>query len=652
MTTFFRFLKVDDKDEALKHSIGKLSHGDVTKNVYHTDPSEFFDIPGAPFAYWVSSEVRACFNKFDKIESEERTARQGLATSDDFRFIRTSWEISGKHWPLFAKGGDYSLYYYDLHLKVNWQNNGAQIKALICKKYPYLKGNWEFVVKNTSYYLRPGLTWPRRTQKGLGMRLMPEGCIIADKGPAIYCKTNNPIELLALQAIVASCAFRYLINLQISFGSFEVGVIGRTPIPSLSPLDMNFLAERTKEIWALKRTLDKVIETSHVFILPELILNRIIKFESVLVLNTKINTIQKQIDDYCFELYQYSFDDRLLASEQLEELLSIEDENISNSSEKSKNTQLTKNVLSWAVGVVFGRYDWRLAKGTESQLFEDPEPFDPLPEKSPGMLVDDTVVYHHHEGILCCDNGHNHDLQMLITKVLIDVDVFTDIDISLWLEKDFFTHHLMQYSKSRRQAPIYWPLQTPSGSFTLWIYYNQLNEQSLYICINNFIDPKLKQVNNDLLAIQNKTNRSSQEENELEKLINFEIELKNFRDELLGIAQFWTINFNDGVQITAAPLWKLFQHKAWQKKLKKTWEELEKGKYDWAHLAYSIWPERVLKKCHKDHSFAIAHDVEAELWEEVGVPEKSGKRTKLVWQPKELSDAELDAYIQKKIAEN
>ena len=30
-------------------------------------------------------------------------------------------------------------------------------------------------------------------------------------------------------------------------------------------------------------------------------------------------------------------------------------------------------------------------------------------------------------------------------------------------------------------------------------------------------------------------------------------------------------NLNDGVQITAAPLWPLFRHKPWQKVLKDTW---------------------------------------------------------------------------------
>jgi hypothetical protein len=69
-------------------------------------------------------------------------------------------------------------------------------------------------------------------------------------------------------------------------------------------------------------------------------------------------------------------------------------------------------------------------------------------------------------------------------------------------------------------------------------------------------------------------------------------------------------NQNDGVLITAAPLWRLFRHKPWQKNLKKCWDELEAGKYDWSHLAYAIWPDRVQEACKKDNSIAIAHGLE------------------------------------------
>src|SRR5690606_20395168 len=139
---------------------------------------------------------------------------------------------------------------------------------------------------------------------------------------------------------------------------------------------------------------------------------------------------------------------------------------------------------------------------------------------------------------------------------------------------------------------IYWPLSTSSGSYTLWLYYHRLTDETLYTCVNDFVDPKLKRVTEAVAGLRAKSGRSAADERELERLIAFEAELKDFRDELLRIVKFWKPNLNDGVQITAAPLWKLFQHRLWQKKLKETWEKLEAGDYDWAHLAYSIWPDR------------------------------------------------------------
>jgi hypothetical protein len=44
--------------------------------------------------------------------------------------------------------------------------------------------------------------------------------------------------------------------------------------------------------------------------------------------------------------------------------------------------------------------------------------------------------------------------------------------------------------------------------------------------------------------------------------------------------------------------------------LKDTWTKLQKGDYDWAHLAHAYWPDRVREKCKTDKSLAIAHDLE------------------------------------------
>jgi len=101
-------------------------------------------------------------------------------------------------------------------------------------------------------------------------------------------------------------------------------------------------------------------------------------------------------------------------------------------------------------------------------------------------------------------------------------------------------------------------------------------------------------------------------------------ELRAFLEEVKRVAPLWNPNLDDGVIINFAPLWRLVpQHKPWQKELKSTWDALCDGKYDWAHLAMHLWPERVVPKCATDLSLAIAHGLEDVFWLE----ETDGKWT-------------------------
>jgi hypothetical protein len=255
-------------------------------------------------------------------------------------------------------------------------------------------------------------------------------------------------------------------------------------------------------------------------------------------------------------------------------------------------------------------------------------------------------------GILTDDEGHPENVEKRVRETLHFVwseraeaieaeacQILGAPSLREYFQKPslFFAEHLARYSKSRRQAPIYWLLSTPSNSYSLWLYYHRLNDQTMFTCVNDFVDPKIKQVSDEAKNLRQKKSRSSTEETKLERLTDLEHELKDLRDELLRVAKFWKPNLNDGVQITAAPLWKLFQHRPWQKKLKETWESLQAGEYDWAHLAYSIWPERIREKCKTDKSLAIAHDLE-HLYVEPKVPLKN-RKTKKKTNSEELFDS-------------
>lgn len=173
---FLRLLPHDDKATALTEAVAAVREGRTLNPVVHTvDPASFRQVPGSPFAYWVSDRIRRLFTELPPFESEERTVKQGLATADDFRFVRAWWEVSpektvtgtaktlgefrqqtfaGKRWVPFAKGGEYSPYYADLHLVVNWERDGKEMKEFAGS-----------VIRNPDFYFRPGLTWPLRATR-------------------------------------------------------------------------------------------------------------------------------------------------------------------------------------------------------------------------------------------------------------------------------------------------------------------------------------------------------------------------------------------------------------------------------------------------------------------------------------------------------
>jgi hypothetical protein len=180
----------------------------------------------------------------------------------------------------------------------------------------------------------------------------------------------------------------------------------------------------------------------------------------------------------------------------------------------------------------------------------------------------------------------------------------------------FFQDHLTRYSKSRRKAPIYWPLSTASGSYTVWLYYHRLTDQTLYAAVNKYVEPKLTEVDHAAVHVEKELEKASgREATQLRDRLNeariLAGELRDLREELLRIAALpYKPNLNDGVIINAAPFHKLFRLRSWAKETEQVWKKLERGDYDWAHLACTVWPDRVKETCRRDRSIAVAHGLE------------------------------------------
>ncbi len=74
-TIFFRLLDEVNKPSRLSDAIDELREGGETADVSSAEPESLRQVPGSPFAYWVSEEMRSKFAKLPSFESEGREIR-------------------------------------------------------------------------------------------------------------------------------------------------------------------------------------------------------------------------------------------------------------------------------------------------------------------------------------------------------------------------------------------------------------------------------------------------------------------------------------------------------------------------------------------------------------------------------------------------
>ena len=665
-----------DKDRALREAIASPERS-MGRTRFDVDHSTFGHMPRSPFAYWVSDRVRAIFAELPAFESEGRIAKQGLVTADDFRFVRLWTEAHcgsiGRRWFPFAKGGKLSPFYADITTLVGY-SRGDQVGLQAIGRYG----------RGATYYFRPGLTWPARPHKRGAFAIVPEGAIFSHTGTMIF--EDSAEGLLATCAVLNSNAYIGLLHLLMPRGTgeggqtlkYEVGYVVSIPLPPLTEQQAAEFAESTVRSWHLRQSLDTQAEISHAFELPALLRKKVGSLaarseawvQHVAEIEAEVGRLRAGIDGCCFELYGIEGPDR----EQIECGLdggSDGDDTAKANDDRDEDDEaaeldaapLVASLLSWSIGVAFGRYDLCLATG-ERPAVPEPEPFDPLPVCSPAMLTGEDglpldappagyAVDFPRDGILVDDAGADRDLVAAARQIFEPIfddpaarweeaaDILADRDRALrgWFAREFFELHIKRYSKSRRKAPLYWQLATHLASYSAWLYYHRFTRDTLFRLLNDHVAPKLQHEERKLTNLTQDAgpNPTASQRKEIDAQETLVGELRAFRVEVAMVAPLWNPNLNDGVILNFAPLWRLVpQHKAWQKECKSAWDKLCKGDYDWAHLAMHLWPERVVPKCGKDRSLAIAHGLEEVFWRE----DEDGK-----WQPKTISDEEVAGLV-------
>jgi hypothetical protein len=650
----------ENKPGIILDSIRSIFENKCLPIVYYRYVDELKNIPFCSFSYWMSNQAILSIFKQCNVGELGYNVGGGLQCNDVFRFVRILPELPlgppRSKWVPFYNGGPFSGYWLQNYQYIQWDENGRDIKSKIIYEMGDHPSRY---VANEQMYFSMGIAGGKRGEF-FDVHIFPSGMIFSNEGRCF--QSSNLDDVYFILGYLNHPIPQNLVN---AFCGQHKGsdYLRKIPIPELLLSRKNEIGNLALELACIKRRWSTLDEFGLEFVTP---------FYSVDgISNLDISTCWKdtvkhlESDNIIYSAIEKKLDDIIVESIGAEIAIDLMSWGWTESPRPTDSIEagvpylkyfgirdFAVSVLMYLVGVAFGRWDVRYTTGDLDSpelpnLFMNPSCFPPAQLDDNSREFTEVRVYPIKipiEGILVDDPGHPFDFETAVCRAMeviwkdrwqmVEHEIQEILGVSSireYLSKPiaFFNDHLRRYSRSRRQAPVYWPLTSPSGRYTIWVYCHKCNEQTLYACINDFVKPKLKKVREDLQFLkQIGPQRSRDDEKQFAELQELEQDLDVFLGNLIRLTDLpWKPDLGDGIEITAAPLWNLFLHKPWQKTLHETWKSLNNGEYDWSKLSFEIWPERIRDKCRCDKSLAINHGLDS-LFEGADIKTKKRGRKK------------------------
>lgn len=555
----------------------------------------------------------------------------GLQCPEDVRFIRLHIEVRaediGHGWVPFLKPMGFSPYTGEVACVVNWAQRGAEQKAAFIDRgispSKYISGE--------GFYPSTGVWLPDVSERGMAASLVPYAAIPGRKAILAAIPSGSGITRQALCGFMNSIWAEGLLGLITPERHHKPSYVGQIPwVESIAPAAEKHFRRMVELI-----SREAPSEVSPFFVQPDVVAHRRETLARTAEWLCEYWTETR--DEIADELR--NFDSEVLhavgaTTDDAELLVEMSQRGAVGSWFPTEHDltrdllpQLAVDLISFVIGRKFGHYYVSPQCEPPTSRVRALEAF-PTKRSAAGVLV------------LVDDEGHESDIFAAVKPVLQEYWATSDAileelalalapgdgNLRSWIATSLFGVHIARFTKSRRTAPILWQLATRSASYSVWLYIHAFSKDTLFCIQNDFAVPKLSHEARRLESLRRelRDKGSAAQRKELAAQEAFVEELRTFLEEVKRVAPLWNPNLDDGVVINFAPLWRLVpQNKAWQNELKSTWNALCEGRYDWAHLAMHLWPERVVPNCAIDRSLAIAHGLEDVFW----IEGTDGKRT-------------------------
>lgn len=354
------YLRLFDKQGEVE-SIEEKERRYFNTQPFYCSQSQFGRVPGTPIVYWLPEKVFTTFEN-GKI-ADVAITREGMATADNERFLRYWQEVdynaisfgmknsdeaveNKEKWFPYQKGGEYCKWYGNMNYVVNWENDGYEIKHNFDPKTNRLRSH----NYNGEYGFREGFTWTSLSISNISVRYSPYGFLFDSKGAMGF--TNNYEDLLLCIGLLNSKVGAEYLKVFSPTVDFKVGDVILLPFISerkgeLLPLvqqcidiakdnwDMNEKSWEFREnpIIALSKRDKKSLEE----LFSAFVMEQENKFTLMKDAEEQINKIL--IDTYGMKGWiDEKVEDKAVSYDMLD------------------NQNLAKNLISYFVGCLFGRY--------------------------------------------------------------------------------------------------------------------------------------------------------------------------------------------------------------------------------------------------------------------------------------------------------
>ena len=550
------------------------------KGEFILEKTKYVHLEEKPIAYWLSSEMFEAFNH--KPLSYYAKPRQGMATSDNNRFLRLWYEInrekmclsatseddaidSKKKWFPYNKGGGFKKWYGNNDYVINWENNGQEVKALAVDLYRSVTRT----IKNIQFYFKEGITWSTLASGSFNARYSGKGFLFDTKGSTCYF--DEPTKLKYFLGLLNCCVVNECLKVLAPTLDYNAGSIAK--IPSIYNLHLKPRIDEIVDRCVMLSQADwDSFETSWDFECHPLVKKGLSR--------SHWNAYNVTIEQ-CFRAWSAECEARFGQLKENEEELNrifidiydlqgeltpeVDDKDVT-----VRRTDLQRDIrslLSYAVGCMFGRYslgkegliyaggDWKSVQSVYKTFLPDQDNVIPLTDQK---YLDDDVVERICEFLTFVYGADTLEENLdFIAKALGNKGLTSREVIRNYMLNDFFKDHCKTYSVTGSgKRPIYWLFDSgKENAFKALVYMHRWDADTtgrvlLYAQqIQQKYETEIRAIDMMFDHITDAKQKSTEEKRQehlkkqLEELVDYEERLEHMANERIAI------DLDDGVKV-------------------------------------------------------------------------------------------------------